>query len=328
MSGGNVPYHLRSNKYADRSIFMELLSKVNSVHNISNFRYAGFGGPYLEEFKQVHSLFSLNDLTSIEYNEEVKKRQEFNKPIGCMKIESMTSGEFIESYVEGKNSIIWLDYAEPGMLREQITEYETLLSKLVEHDVIKITLNANPACLFDDRQLKEGQNLFSERLKSLEYHFGDHLPPDVKPDMMTRNPLAKIMFQALKHITDQAFPPVTSTTFKVLTSFAYSDSIHQMLTFTGIILKRDSVEEFVNNSGISQWEYYIADQDSPMIIELPELSIKERLAIDAMLPCDEANIIQQSLNFLLADNINKSRKKIESYMKYYRHYPQFFRVNV
>jgi hypothetical protein len=327
MSGGNVPYHLRSNKYADRSIFMELLTKVNSLHNIGNYRYIGFGGPYLEDFKQVHSLFSLNDLMSIEYDEKVKKRQEFNKPFGCMKIESMASGEFIDSYEGNKNSIIWLDYAEPGMLGEQITEYETLLSKLIEYDVVKITLNANPICLFNGK-LEDGQSLMAERLKVLEQQVGDHLPPNVTPDMMERKPLAKIIFQALKHIVDKAFPPVTDTTFKVLSSFAYSDSIHQMLTFTGVVLKRNVQEEFINNSGISNWEYYIDNQDGPMMIELPELSIKEKLAIDALLPCDEVNIIQQSLDFLLAENIGKSRKKIESYMKYYRHYPQFFRVHV
>lgn len=328
MSGGSVPYHLRSNKYVDRSIFMELLLKVNSVHKLHNFRYAGFGGPYMEEFRQVHSLFSLTNLISIEYNEEVKKRQEFNKPIGCMRIENMTSADFIDDYEVGHNSIVWLDYAQAGALHEQITEYETLLAKLIEFDVVKITLNANPACLYDEKQLQQGQSLLVERLRSLEEHFGEHLPPDINPDMMTRKPLAKVMFQALKHIVDAAFPPVTENTFKVLTSFTYADSAHQMLTFTGIVLNREKVENFINGAGFINWEYYINEYDSPMLIELPELSIKERLAIDALLPCEEAEIIHESLNFLFDENRNKSKTKIESYMKYYRHYPQYFRVNV
>lgn len=328
MSGGSVPYHLRSNKYVDRSIFMELLSKINSSKKLSDYRYVGFGGPYMEDFKLIHSLFSLTDLTSIEYDEEVKKRQEFNKPIGCMNIKNMTSGKYIDEYEEGRNSIIWLDYAEAGALSEQITEFETILSKLTENDVIKITLNANPACLYDVNQLKEGQNLFQERLAVLEGHFGNHLPPNIKPEMMTRKPLVKIMLQSLKHIISSVFPPVTEMTFKLLTAFSYSDSKHQMLTFTGIILNREKVNDFMINSGILDWEYYINEHDEPMVIELPDLSIKERLAIDALLPCNEPAIIQDSLSFLFDENEKKSKSKIESYMKYYRHYPHYFRISV
>lgn len=57
MSGASIPYHLRPNKAIDRYAFLELLSKVDRYIDcdISQYKYVGFGGHSLEDFKYIHS---------------------------------------------------------------------------------------------------------------------------------------------------------------------------------------------------------------------------------------------------------------------------------
>ncbi|WP_407928292.1 O-methyltransferase, partial [Collimonas silvisoli] len=57
MSGAYVPYHLRQNKAVDRQLFVDLLTKLNRYKAIGDYSYVSFGGPYLEDFKLVHSHF-------------------------------------------------------------------------------------------------------------------------------------------------------------------------------------------------------------------------------------------------------------------------------
>ena len=66
MSGGTVPYHLRQNKAIDRSLFIDLLARLNRCRDISDYTYIGFGGPFLEDFKSVHSFTGISKMISIE----------------------------------------------------------------------------------------------------------------------------------------------------------------------------------------------------------------------------------------------------------------------
>ena len=55
MSGGFIPYHLRPGKAVDRKLFIESLQLMSRRLQVENYTYIGFGGPFLEDFKQIHS---------------------------------------------------------------------------------------------------------------------------------------------------------------------------------------------------------------------------------------------------------------------------------
>ena len=91
MSGGAVAYHLRENKAIERGLFIELLTRVGRVANISDYTYIGFGGPFLEDFKALHASLRIAKMISIEMDENVCKRQAFNRPADFIEIEKCTS---------------------------------------------------------------------------------------------------------------------------------------------------------------------------------------------------------------------------------------------
>ena len=154
MSGSNLAYHLRPNKAIDRNLFIAILERVGRVRNISGYEYIGFGGPMLEDYKALHAALRISRMHSIERDENTYRRQRFNRPASFVTLHNLHSDEFFRQHEfhEG-GSVVWLDYTD-SQLRSQLDEFASVVSKLDCYDVVKVTLNANPA------------NLGSEELKA------------------------------------------------------------------------------------------------------------------------------------------------------------------
>ena len=80
MSGTDVPYHLRPNKYVDRQIFIDLLHRLDRVRPLSSSVYVSMGGKFLDDHKAIRFAFDLKASVSLEKFAEVVPRQNFNKP--------------------------------------------------------------------------------------------------------------------------------------------------------------------------------------------------------------------------------------------------------
>jgi len=153
-SGSTIPYHLRQNKAVERVLFEEQLKLVSTwlesleATPIEKYRYIGFGGPFLEDFKSIHRNLKIEDMTSIEYDENTLKRQEFNKPISCINLldEPMNSSEFISEDQFLKESILWLDYVNVDYI-SQLNDIKNAVEKMSEFDILKVTFNSNVANL-------------------------------------------------------------------------------------------------------------------------------------------------------------------------------------
>lgn len=336
MSGELLPYHLRSNKAIDRAIFMEFLSKLNVLQHIHTYGYIGFGAVHMEDFKLIHSLFSIEDLVCIEIEELIHNRQKFNLPLNCIKLENTSSDSFIARFFPEKNYIIWLDYTSPKQIRNQLGEFHAILQKLKTSDVVKITLNANPNSIIDQKQYNqkkqilnlkyELEDLYEERLDILKQKV-DEVPHEITADMMTKKKYPSVLCKILELVSESALENTGKVFYPVL-SFVYSDSQNQMLTLTGIVLEKNELEEYKKRLGIEQWEYSCLNWGEPQIIDIPDLTIRERLEIDACLPCKDPKLIISKLNIQFDIDEDKSIEKLKSYIKYYRHYPFFSKVSV
>jgi len=332
MSGGFVPYHLRPNKAVDRHLFVELLTKINRYAPISKYTYVGFGGSFLEDFKLVHNTFGNKKMISIEGDPNVMRRQKFNLPLRCIERRNEKSGDFIASYsIEGQ-AVIWLDYASPREIRIQVEEFESLIAKLQTHDILKITVNANPETLrardsIDDSGRRETAGVRNEkRLAKLSARLGDYLPQEASAEMMTLDELPKLLCRALEFDANNALKGSRSETFQDLTSFVYSDLSHQMLTVTGMILQKSEVRNFLKETDIRRWELSSLDYRTVRRIRVPELTAREKLFIDRYLPASSEKLIHKRLDFLFDDDEEISLQILKGYTDFYRFYPNFQKV--
>ncbi len=148
MTGHNVPYQLRTNKYVERQLFLDIIDFVRVWNGPSQYLYSAMGGRFLEDFRLVNSRFAIEHMISIELDHNTWMRQEFNR-LGFIDCRHQSSGDFVDSFDRlvqdnpGKRFITWLDYAAPNARGEQLGEYRRLLSKMASGDVAKLTLNAN-----------------------------------------------------------------------------------------------------------------------------------------------------------------------------------------
>ena len=83
-AGSSLPYRLRPNKAVDRELFLSLLMRLAPRLALEKYHYVGLGGPFLEDFRLIHGRLGIAKMTCIETEEEVHKRQLFNRPIASI----------------------------------------------------------------------------------------------------------------------------------------------------------------------------------------------------------------------------------------------------
>lgn len=331
MSSGNVPYHLRQNKHIERELFVELLSKICGLEISSSYAYISMGGPQLEDHRLIHRALGINNLYSFESDPNVYNRQLFNQRPSCLKCIDKPINDFIDRFdeflqkysISDKKLIIWLDYALPER-RKQLLEYEKLIGKLQDQDVVKMTLNAN-INTFGERQSGETNEAAQERrLIKIQKDIGDYLPPNVTSDQMNAKGLIPILCHAIEVAAEKGCITHPRLRPTLLSIFRYQDGYHQMLTATVRLTNASDVDKFSRGF---QWEYTPKDWTDAKLIDVPSLSAKERLEIDSRLPTDDLDQLHDSLPFMLdTDDIKRSKSLLREYANHYRRYPSYFQV--
>lgn len=332
MSGGSIPYHLRLNKFVDRQLFLECLERLISFRTEKVYGYATLGGPFLADLKAVHSKFGIKNLISIESDGEVFTRQKFNKPLALIDCERMDTGDFVTNYdsIIGHyacdNWAIWLDYVSPKQRERQLGEVSALVSKLTVGDVLRVTLNAAPHTLANRENFENYSEYQSYAFDRLKANLGRFFPNDTEYSAMdmTLAGLSEILLSAIRVAMIEGLSG-KATQLRVLPicAFRYSDGPHQMITLTATIAEiNDRIEE---NSKMDQWPYFTGRWTGVREIRLPDLSVKERIAIDELIFSDDVEKICLSLPFSIGE---KTKDLVSSYIEHYRRYPSFLQVHI
>jgi hypothetical protein len=331
MSGNVIAYHLRQNKAIERNLFIELLRRVGYARNISEYQYIGFGGPFLEDYKQIHNALRITAMHSIERDENTHRRQNFNRPVSFINLHHCESHEFFrETLNTEKNSVVWLDYTAPKELGAQLNEFVTVAAKLGEFDVLKLTLNANPTSLGHTEAPRADRQ--SLRLQTLSERVGNFMPPSLAATDMTATGYPEVLLKCIQYAANSLSGRSGNLTFQPVASFKYSDGGHTMLTITGVMLRagQKSARDFLRISRLKHWEFSNLGWDTPIEISVPSLSIKERLRVEEALPLSKrtrkpAEKLQKTLGFWPCKPSDANQ--MENYAKLYRSFPYFSKVN-
>jgi hypothetical protein len=332
MSGETVPYHLRQNKHVDRQLFVELLSHVSRVTPVKDALYVSFGGVYFEDFKAIHQIFGTSRLLSIEKEEWIVKRQGHNKPYGCIKIRQLTSGELVKNIGAirqqfGKRKMIcWLDFADASTRRAQLEEISLLAKNAWERDVLRVTMNANPASLSAQIPGEMMEARDQRRLQELKDKFGDMIPRVIEVVDATKKGFPRFVQEMIKHQIQRSLSSRPGLFFQPLGSYSYSDSEHTMVTVTGTFLREEEVEDYIRRTRIADFEFAGLSWELRHI-NVPLLSQREKLTLDQKFGNRKSSAqIAASLNFQLDKRAELSEEMLKSYFAFHRYYPHFHRI--
>ena len=331
MKGGQVAYNLRPNKFVERQLFVELLTKV-CTEPPDQYVYVSLGGPQLEDQRLVHQRLGLKKLISLEADWIIYQRQLFNRRPSFIECRNDSTGDFVHDFDAFANSyseekfIIWFDYADANTRREQVIEYETLLSQLKDGDLIKITMNANPNTLGEIRSGENQEDAQEKRVEVLQEHLGDYLPEPLEHTEMTGRGFAPILCNVIENASRKAVQDDPRSQPIPLAVFVYQDGPHQMLTVTVRRTRKTEVESFCKEMESQGWEYLPSDWKDVTRINVPNLTATERLYIEKLLFSKDHETIHDELPFRFDQDQERSLEILEAYAAHYRRYPSYFQV--
>lgn len=241
-----------------------------------------------------------------------------------------SSGEFIDEFQADEKTIIWLDYTNPAEIRSQIEQIQSVISKLSPLDIVKITLNSHASSYHEapkGRGVNPEKDIQQPRFEKLSDKLGNLFPTaDVNLGMMTESRFPEALCLIVRYAVNSSLNGRSDIRFQPLTSFCYADGV-KMLTLTGILIG-DNDSNILTETNIANWELANTQWGKPRSINIPDLTIKERLYIDALLPHSKPEDIQKELGFLFSDKESDSLEMLRTYILFYRQSPYFSRILV
>lgn len=326
MSSPQPFYHLRPNKNIDRRVFVQTLIGLNSSFDMSEYSYTGFGSFLFDDFKMIHDGINISKMISLENDNKQFRRAKFNVPYSCIELVNKSSSEYISNLVidDSEHNIFWLDYVDPSEIGKQIADFSAMLNRLNPRDVIRLTLNANPSCLGKSSTPDDLANIRFEKLKERVPPM--YFPSDVTPNDLTTKAYPLVILRILKAIVMQTLPEddvYSPNFFLPLYASVYADG-QQMLTFTGIILDNISDKESVEKS-LKCYDHVNYAWNNPCIINIPALSVREITELGKLMPGDNAKeSILSNFDFVFSPN---DEDVVNSYISYYKYYPNYHQVS-
>ncbi len=327
--GSSVPYRLRPNKAVDRELFLSLLTRLAPSLSLETYQYVGLGGPFLEDFRLVHARLAIGRMTCVETEEQVHKRQMFNRPIASIECKHTTLEDFLDEHDFDSPSIVWLDYTEPDV-SAQIERFAKTIGTVPVGSVLRITLNANPGSLgtpsanelsvevdgdaSNDRAAKP--TIHEWRLERFRERLGALFPSGLTPVDMSRKTYGLSLLRTVKLAVEKEALSFRDRQIVWALATHYADG-QAMVTAALIVCPPDdpSIAELVES-----WEFY-STTDAPHVLDLPALSTLERLTMESR---DDA----QATMGMELPKTDMGEDPYAVFKKFYRIYPHFSRVEL
>jgi hypothetical protein len=323
------PYHLRPNKAIDRFLLVEILSILGAKDG--RYRYYGLGGPFLEEFRLIGQHFEGLPMTSLEANLQTFRRQTFHRCAKNLTLRNETLQSFLVTYPGDERAVFWLDYTD--LQPAWIQEFQTLLDRVGDDSVVKITLRASLDDLPDDLlgRIPEFSadigELCDRYLVDFKAKYDAVLPPTITYGQLRRGLFPELLQDVLQIAAQRALPAGCGRTFQILHSCFYSDHT-QMYSLTGVVCRDAAARDY--RSRFASWRLRNLRWAKPKRIDVPILSVKERIFLERHLPAKSATGkgLRRSLGYNIDDGVPASHRQLQQYATFFRYYPYFARVSV
>lgn len=314
-TGSSVPYKLRPNKAVDRELFLSLLTRLAPTLGLERHHYIGLGGSFLEDFRLVHARLGIDQMTSVEAEEEVYKRQLFNRPTASVQCVHLSLEDYLDGHDFDRPAIVWFDYTAPKPI-EQIKRFARTVGEVKFNSVLRLTLNAQPGALGSPSPPLSGQDLLEWRLKKFQDRLGSLCPTDITPAGMEKRTYGASVLRALFLAVEKEALSHRDRRVVWALSTHYADG-QPMVTATLVVCEANDA---VVRPLVEQWTFY-SPPDKPLRIDLPALSTLERLTMEST---DDAST---RLGFKLPES-GLGEDPFEVFKKFYRIYPHFSRVEL
>lgn len=275
-SGLKVQYELRPHKQVERRMLLDAFHLLSLAgFPIVDYQYTGLGSFYFVDFILFHKLLGIDRLLSIERSVKHRNRVEFNKPFDCVEIHVGEASEVIPNLDRALKHILWLDYDEI-LNNEMLEDVRSAAACLGAGSVLLVTVDVEPP--------GEPQDGPDEWRAHFESQATTYLPANPEPTYFSQSNLVHVNLDLFDRAISAGLGPRTGIAFTPLFNFLYADT-HQMLSVGGMITT-DSEAALVDSSLLRRAIYFRPSFNTPPYeIRVPNLTRRERLYLDANMPC-------------------------------------------
>lgn len=328
------PYNLRTNKAVDRILLAKVLRKFD--FNEKGCGYYSLAGPFLEDLRVIDHYLPEMKLTSIESDKNTYLRQIFNRFNSSISFINREFGDFLfYDYVPSdRRDVFWLDFSK--LKYHLFEEFQNVLKKVPPGSIVKITLRAEPEInlrTLEDRVSNEEMERFKNELEEkFNNEFQKVLSNPVAGAFSSQKDFAKMVQLMIRNASSLALDYSGSEIdYLPIQAMRYNDGT-QMLSVTGIVHLRDQTEINKIKKTIESCNNSCIDWEEPKEINIPNLSIKERLRLEHFLPVqegfDSGEVLYKELNYCIDETEKLSKCQFSRYAEFYREYPNFMKTSI
>lgn len=324
-----INYALRPAKAAERKMLCEGMRRLSYFNKIEKYRYIGFGSTYFSDFLLIHRALGINNMVSIERNEQDKSRFEFNKPYKCIDLRFGQSSEILPVLEWDTPTILWLDY-DGKLSSDMLQDVGLFCAKAVPGSMIIVSVNAHP----DSNDTRDPKSLNDYRLRKLVEMVGrERIPPSTQGKDLTfkgkAGVLRKIIHNEIQETLSKRNGGLSDDqklAYNQIFNFTYQDGA-KMLTIGGALYSVSQSSTF-EQCGFKDLDFYRPEEEE-FNIGIPKLTFREIRYLDKKLPPRNQDGGEVALTVEdLGDLAVVPEEDIQDYMKIYRYFPNFAEADI
>ena len=308
-----INYATRPNKNVERKLIFSSLRELDRSFDLSNHKYIGLGSVWFVDFVLAHKSLGIADMVSIESDQIGHSRAEFNRPLSCIQVLlGETSAVLPELDYQEKPSLLWLDY-DSGIGGPVLQDIANILPKLLPGSVFIVTLSAKKDDL--PSQDEAGETILPEQ--ALREVAGDLVPPVVPAQRFRKADYPRLIAEIISNqFQSIALKTRGDKAWVSMFDIEYVDTT-PMITVGGFVSTPQTEEQVRMIVAGGRW-----GGKQPFPIAIPPLTLKEKIALDRLMPSVAIPTSQQvhRLGFALRQD------QLASYHRHYRDYPVFGEV--
>jgi hypothetical protein len=317
-----VDYSIRTNKHIERRLVFDQLKRMEAAFSLPNYRYLGLGSMWFVDFILAHRILGISNMWSIEHKEEAD-RAEFNKPYDCIEIKR----GLVSAVLDAMNpvdwsvpSVAWLDY--DGRFDDDVrANCERYLRKAAVGSVVVISVNAHR------NSYRPGVGTDKEpSVKTLRDLLGDAVPTNAglgKPDVSLQEFPALLSRSLLNYMSGVVRGSGRETEqmpdrFVPLFDLYHEDNA-PMVTVGGIVVSWKQLAELEKLFELDVPRLFSGDAAARDVLDLIPLTMKEKMALDRLLPCGAEEFAQR----IALSGVRVMQEQADKYRRLYTRFPVF-----
>ena len=306
-----INFSLRQNKALERALVFEALQRVSYLFD-SDPTYIGLGSVWFQDFHLAHQLLGIERMISIEANQQIHRRAEFNRPYATVEIKRGHTRSVLPKLLKRKdikrNSChLWLDY-DSALDIDTLEELLRVISLLPEVSTLLVTLNSEPTSYASNVQ---------DRREAMFTLFGREYTGEL-PDERLRGSgfMATLADCLLAKLKGQGVATGRSGGFIPGFRLLYKDT-SRMITIGGFLPRAHQRKELESLISIATWS-----GTRPEVIDTPPLTIREIQTLSQLMPSPGP----LSMADVRKVGLGLDLEQVEAFRRNYLRYPVYAEI--